>query len=182
MKKYFADIVTSSRIVLAIALFFFTDITAPYLIIYFICGITDAIDGPIARKLQTVSEHGALLDTIGDVLTYVSFAKIMIAKQAIPAWIIIWFVSAAVGILLSGLIAQVRFGKFYVVHSLFGKVMGFFAFLLPYAAYFDKTILCCCAVCTAATISAVESCVIQLALSEFNPDVMALHQLRKTKP
>jgi len=180
MKKYIADIITSSRIVLAIALFFFSEITPAYLIIYLICGITDAIDGPIARKLQTTSEHGALLDTVGDVLTYVSFAKIVIAKHLIPAWIIIWFVSAAVGILLSGVIAKVRFGKFYVVHSLFGKVMGFFAFLLPYAAYFDKTLLCCGAVCTAATISALESCIIQLRLKEFNPDIFSLHQLKKS--
>ncbi len=179
MKKHIANIITSIRIVLALGLFFFSDITPAYLIIYLICGITDAIDGPIARKLKTTSEHGALLDTVGDVLTYVSFAKIVIAKHLIPAWIIIWFVSAAVGIVISGIIAKVRFNKFYIVHSLFGKVMGFFAFLLPYAAYFDKTLICCCAVCTAATISALESCIIQLALKEFNPNVFALHQLKK---
>jgi CDP-diacylglycerol--glycerol-3-phosphate 3-phosphatidyltransferase len=181
MKKYIADIISSSRIALAVALFFFSDVNLAYLVIYIICAVTDFIDGPIARKLNTVSEHGALLDTVGDVLTYVSFAKIMIVKHMVPAWIIIWFALAAVGIVLSGVIAKARFDKFYIVHSLFGKIMGFCAFLLPVGAYFDKTLVACCAVCIAATISALESCIIQMSLKEFNPDIFSLHQLKSNK-
>ena len=180
MKKYIADIITSTRIVLAVGLFFFREITGVYLIIYLICALTDFIDGPIARKLQTTSERGALLDTVGDVLTYGSFAKIMIVKHMIPGWILVWFGAAIAGIVLSGLIAKIRFDKFYIVHSLFGKILGFCAFLLPIAAYFDKTLVCCCAVCASASISALESCIIQLWLKEFNPDIFSLHQLKKS--
>ncbi len=179
MKKQLANIVSSSRILMGIALYFFSSVTGFFLALYTLCGFTDLIDGPIARKTNSTSEVGAFLDTAGDVITYVALAKILLAAHMVPVWVLIWFVTSAVGIVASGFVAKKRFGKFYIVHSLFGKIMGFFAFALPFALYYNIIFLCYCALCTSATISAVESNVIQLKLKEFNPDVMAIHQLKK---
>ena len=179
MKKQLANIVTSSRIMMGIALYFFSSVTGVFLTLYALCGFTDLIDGPIARKTNSSSELGAILDTAGDVITYVALAKILLVAHMVPVWVLIWFVTSALGIVVSGFVAKKRFGKFYIVHSLFGKIMGFFAFALPFAMYFNIIYVCYCALCTSATISAVESNVIQLRLKEYNPDVMSLHQLKK---
>ncbi|MBQ9227869.1 MAG: CDP-alcohol phosphatidyltransferase family protein [Eubacterium sp.] len=181
MKKQLANIISSSRIAAAIALYFFSTVTAPFLVLYAFCGLTDAIDGPVARKTNSTSELGATLDTIGDVATYVAIAKILIAAHLVPLWVLLWFIGSAVAIIASGFVAHKRFGKFYIVHSLFGKIMGVFAFTLPFAFYFNLLVYCYCALCTSASISALESNIIQLKLKEYDPHVMALWQLKKHK-
>lgn len=152
-----ANVITASRIVCAVILFFFNDINGAFLAIYAYCGVSDLIDGPIARKTNKTSNVGALLDTIGDVATYVALAKILLAKHLVPSWAVIWYVAAAAGILSGGLVAVVRFRRFFVVHSLFGKIMGFFAFMMPFAYYAKLLIPCFAAICASATVSAAET-------------------------
>ena len=96
MKKHLANIVTSSRILGAIVLFLCKDIKTTFLIIYVLCGFTDLIDGPIARKTNSSSTLGATLDTVGDVGTYLALTKIHIKNKLVPTWILIWFLSAGI--------------------------------------------------------------------------------------
>ncbi|MBQ7596283.1 MAG: CDP-alcohol phosphatidyltransferase family protein [Clostridia bacterium] len=162
MKKHLANIITSARIVGAAVLFFFNEVNVAFLCIYAFCGVTDLIDGPIARKTQSESSIGALLDTVGDVATYVALAKIMLSKHIVPAWAIWWYVPAAAAILCSGFIALKRFGRFFVVHSLFGKIMGGTAFLMPFALRAGLIIPCFAVMCVTASVSAVETAVLTL--------------------
>ena len=166
MKKQAANIITSARIVGAIVLFFFTEVNNAFLCIYAFCGLTDLIDGPIARKTHTESSVGALLDTIGDVATYVALAKILLSRHLVPSWARWWYIPAGVAILCSGFIALARFGRFFVVHSLFGKVMGVAAFLMPFALRAGLLIPCFATICIVATISAVETAVLTLLSKE----------------
>ena len=160
MKKQLPNFITGTRILGAIILFFFQEVNIPFLCVYSLCGFTDLIDGPLARRLKAESSMGALLDTVGDVATYVALAKILLSKHLVPAWALIWYVSAAAGIVGSGLIAVRRFHRFFIVHSLFGKLMGCFAFMMPFALSLELLIPCFVAVCTSATVSAVETAVI----------------------
>ena len=96
MKKHLANIVSSSRIVGAIALFFCNSISNVFLAIYILCGFTDLIDGPIARKTNSTSLLGATLDTVGDVATYLALTKILIMKKLVPGWILAWILGAGV--------------------------------------------------------------------------------------
>jgi CDP-diacylglycerol--glycerol-3-phosphate 3-phosphatidyltransferase len=54
MKKHIANIVSLSRVAGAIILFFCKDISALFLSVYVFCGFTDLIDGPIARKTDSI--------------------------------------------------------------------------------------------------------------------------------
>lgn len=40
----------------------------PFYIIYFYCGISDMLDGYIARKIKNTSQIGAILDSIADII------------------------------------------------------------------------------------------------------------------
>lgn len=136
MKKYLANIVTTSRMIGAAFLFMCNDFTTPYLIVYVYCGFTDFIDGPIARKTGSSSSLGAALDTIGDVLTYLSFVKIFIMKGLIPWWLLVWLgINIAVGF-GAAFFALKKFGKFYLPHTYLGKSLGAFLFAFPVAAHF----------------------------------------------
>ncbi len=178
MRKQLANIITSSRIAAGIVLFFFSSVTGLFLGIYVYCGVTDLIDGPIARKMNTSSNTGALLDTVGDVLTYLALVKILLVASLIPMWAIIWFVIGVLGILASGFVSRKRFGKFSIIHSLFGKLMGFFAFTLPFAVFSGIETICYIAICTSATISAFESNYIQMKLKEPDDSIISIPQLK----
>ena len=65
-----ADTVTSLRIVAAIILAFLPWGTRRFMIVYTFAGLTDVLDGWLARKNQTASEFGARLDSIADLLFY----------------------------------------------------------------------------------------------------------------
>lgn len=104
MKKHIANIVTFSRVIAAMVLFTFKEIGTPFLIIYVFCAFTDLVDGPIARKTGSSSELGAVLDTIGDVMTYLALTKILISQKLVPTFILVWIISAGVLFLLCGFV------------------------------------------------------------------------------
>ena len=61
-----ANIITLSRIILSIFLLFIEKNSLIFLSIYSICGLTDILDGYVARKTKTESQFGAKLDTFSD--------------------------------------------------------------------------------------------------------------------
>ena len=62
MKKHIANIITAPRILLSVVLLFLPILGAGFYVIYLLCGVTDMIDGTVARKTGAVSEFGAKLD------------------------------------------------------------------------------------------------------------------------
>ena len=66
--KYIPNVLSFSRIILSIVLFYLNPVRLPFILIYIICGITDMLDGFIARKINATSEFGAKLDSVADML------------------------------------------------------------------------------------------------------------------
>lgn len=140
-----ANLITCTRILCSIALLFCQPFSPPFIVLYLIAGITDMIDGPVARKTETVSELGAKLDTAADfVLVAVCLMKLL-PKLFVPLWIWLWIGGIALikAInLLSGYILQKRF---VVMHTVMNKVTGILLFALPLTlpivelTYFSET-------------------------------------------
>ena len=66
MKKHIANIITGSRVAFSLPLLFIPLTSAWFYVLYMFCGLTDMIDGTIARKTGAVSNFGAKLDTAAD--------------------------------------------------------------------------------------------------------------------
>ena len=64
--KQIPNILSAVRIALSFLLLALTKDTALFLIVYLIIGISDILDGWLARSLHVQSELGAHLDSIGD--------------------------------------------------------------------------------------------------------------------
>ena len=126
-----ANIITGIRIVCSIAMLFFPAFSPAFCILYVAAGISDMIDGIVARKAGTVSEFGSKLDTVADlVLVTVCLIKILPVTH-IPMWLIIWIIviAAIKGInLISG---YVMHKEFVAVHTVMNKVTGILLFILP---------------------------------------------------
>lgn len=179
MKKYIPNIISTARIIAAVVLFFFAKITFPFVALYIFCGLSDFVDGKLARKWEVTSVLGAYLDTVGDVLTYLALVKILISQNLVPLWAIIWYIVAMVGNLIAAVIAKKRFGEFYFIHSLFGKILGVTLFLLPLGMRLtnNNSAVCMSVICVVATLSAFETIYIQLKSKEMLTNITSFKQL-----
>ena len=73
-----ANIITASRILLTIVMIFLPTLSSEFMIVYSLAGISDVLDGFIARKTKTVSKLGSKLDSVADLTFYtVMMHKIM---------------------------------------------------------------------------------------------------------
>ena len=181
LKKQAANIISGSRIVVAGILFCFSSITGWFLALYCYCGISDLVDGPVARKTGSTSTLGAMLDTVGDILTYLALAKIFIQHKYVPTWVVVWMLCTAVGFAVSGFIALKRFGKFSLVHSLFGKILGITVFVMPFAQKWGFGVVWMAVICTVSSIAAIESIIIESLSDELETNLTSVPRLLKAR-
>ncbi len=182
--KELANILSTFRIIGAVVLFFFSSLSLPFLIIYFVCGMTDLFDGPITRRFHTQSSLGNVLDTIGDVLMYLALAKVILMEKLVALWVYIWMAIALIGHLASAFIAQRKFGTFYFLHSEISKLMGASVFLVPLflAPAIDLlSNLYLGLMCVIVTMGAVECITIMLSSKELRPQINSFQKLYRAK-
>lgn len=91
MKKQFFNLpncITFFRIIGTLCLLFMPACSTMFLLIYTLAGVTDVLDGWLARKTGTASAWGARLDSIADLFFYaVLFLKIFpILKLPVGIW------------------------------------------------------------------------------------------------
>ena len=155
MTKHIANILTGYRILGSILLLFFPVFSVPFYSIYLLCGFSDMIDGTIARKTKSTSEFGSKLDTAADLMfVTVSLIKLLPAIH-IPVWLWIWI--AVIAIIKIGVIAFgfIRSNKLICLHTFLNKATGFLLFLLPLTLNFIEPVYSSAAVCSMATLSAI---------------------------
>ena len=98
---------------------------------YIAAGLSDMLDGFVARKTDTVSKLGARLDTMADFVFVVVCLIKLLPILRIPAWLYAWIgIIALIKVvnIISGFAVQKRFVP---VHSIMNKVAGALLFLLP---------------------------------------------------
>lgn len=79
-----------------------------------ISGITDIVDGFIARKFNCITNFGKLIDPLADKATQISILAVLVIQTVIPFWILV-VVLLKEFILVSG--ASFLYGKELVVSS-----------------------------------------------------------------
>ena len=86
--KNLANIITVSRIIVSISIAFVIPFSSIFFLLYSYCGISDIIDGFVARKTHTESVRGALLDSITDIvfLAIIAFKLVPLVFKILPTW------------------------------------------------------------------------------------------------
>jgi CDP-diacylglycerol--glycerol-3-phosphate 3-phosphatidyltransferase len=151
-----ANTITFFRIVAGIVLLFCPVFSPAFYVFYIAAGLSDMLDGFVARKTDTVSILGARLDTIADFVLVVICLIKLIPVLRIPAWLYIWigiiaFIKAVN--IISGFVVQKRF---VAVHSVMNKVTGVLLFLLPLTIPAVPLKYSAIVVCAAATFAAIQ--------------------------
>lgn len=84
------------------------------IITFSISGITDILDGAIARKYNFISDFGKLMDPLADKITQLSMLFMLTVRRIIPLWIIVVVMIKEV-LMVCG--ASFLYGKELVVSS-----------------------------------------------------------------
>ena len=156
MMKHIANIITSCRIFGSILLLFFPSFSLDFYITYLLCGVSDMIDGTIARKTNSASKFGSQLDTIADfVFVVVSLIKMLPAIH-IPGWLWIWSGVIAIIKVTNIIWGYITKKQFISVHTVMNKVTGLFLFLLPLTISFLEWNYIAVVICFIATFSAIQ--------------------------
>ena len=156
MKKQIANIITFCRIPGSIGLLFCPVFSACFYGLYILCGLTDMVDGTIARKTGSVSEFGSRLDTVADFLfVIVSFAK-LVPVIRIPVWIWVWAAVIAVAKLVNLVWGFTQTKQMPALHTIANKATGLCLFLLPLTMSFVALRYTAPVVCVLATIAAIQ--------------------------
>ena len=130
MLKYVPNALTVLRFLLipAIVITCFEEEYILAIVILTISGLTDILDGTIARKFGLISDFGKLMDPLADKFTQISLLTTLFMKEIIPVWILVIVVLKEF-CMVSG--ASFLYGKELVVSS---KWYGKLATVLFYLA------------------------------------------------
>lgn len=173
MKKisYLPNIITVLRIVGTLTLIFLPPLSMMFYIVYTFCGVTDILDGFIARVTNTSSELGAKLDSIADLMFYATMLlKILpILIEKLPAGI--WLVVAAIVILrlISYTIAAIKYHRFAAYHTYLNKVTNAVLFIVPYFIELPIFTAVCKFICIISGVSTLEELIMHLQAKEYSP-------------
>ena len=126
-----ANIITCIRIICSIILLFCPVFSPTFYALYIAAGVSDMLDGAIARKTSTVSEFGSKLDTVADFVMVTLCLIKLLPVIHIPTWLLIWIIVIAVIKAVSLISGYVTRKKIVVLHTIMNKVTGILLFVLP---------------------------------------------------
>ena len=156
MKKYIANYITGLRILLSILLLFFPVLSLVFYIIYLLCGISDMLDGAIARKTNSSSEFGAKLDTTSDFVFLVASMIKLLSIVNIAKWLWVWIVVIAIIKTLTIFFVFFVIKKIVALHTKMNKVTGLLLFFLPFGFSLIDINYSCAIICFFASVSAIQ--------------------------
>ena len=151
-----ANTISLFRIAAGIVLLFCPVFSPAFYALYIAAGLSDMLDGFMARKTDTVSKLGTKLDTIADLVLVVVCLIKLLPILSLPAWLYIWIgIIALIKVvnIISGFAVQ---KKLVAVHSVINKATGALLFLLPLTIPAVPLEYSAVIVCAAATFAAIQ--------------------------
>lgn len=156
MSKEIPNAITICRILLSFLLLAFDTFSTPFYITYILCGFSDVVDGTVARKTNAITEFGAKLDTLAD-LVFVAVSMIkLIPTIHIPKWLVLWIVVIGV-IKVCNIIRGYIYNKNFIsFHTPMNKIAGLLLFFLPLTLSYVELRYSAIVVCVVATVSSIQ--------------------------
>lgn len=156
MKRCAANIITGFRIVFSVLLLMFSAFSSGFYAMYLAGSITDMIDGAVARKTNSASSFGSRLDSLADFIFMSSVLVKILPAIDIPSESLFWTAAIAIVKIAGNLVGFVRNKKFLAEHTVLNKITGFMLFLLPFTFSFIELYESLFAVCSVASVVAIQ--------------------------
>ena len=151
-----ANAITGLRILMSAVLLFCPVFSPIFYVLYLIAGLSDMVDGIIARKTNSVSEFGSRFDGVADfVFVIVCLIKILPVMD-IPIWLYVWTVIIALIKIINTVYGYALQKRYVAVHTAMNKVTGLLLFMLSLTLTIVPLKYTGIPICLAATFAAVQ--------------------------
>lgn len=184
MKKFtLANCLTIFRLLGAVALVFLEPLSIPFYIIYTLCGVSDALDGPVARYTKTSGDFGARLDSVADLAFYavmvLRLIPIVWCEDILPMWC--WYWAGGILVFRIGiyLFAFLKFHRLPSLHTMLNKISGFLIFGACYLIRAPFAVAYFAVFCAVATLAGIEELVIHIYRQKYGGEVISLGRVLK---
>ena len=173
--------ITSLRIVGAAAMLFLEPFSFWFFATFIICGLSDAVDGIIARAMNCCTDFGTKLDSVADL----SFYSVMLLRVLpflwthLPKYVFVYAGAVIAVRLVCYIYVGVKHRKFASIHTYANKLTGFSLFIVPLVAPTPLLLFFSLAVCTFGAYSSVEELLIHLFSKSYNSNTKSIFLLKK---
>jgi len=154
--KNMANYISISRIIMSIALLIPKTFSITFYIIYIYCGLSDILDGFLARKYKITSEFGAKIDSIADMIFVFGSILKIIPVIEIPIAIYIWITIIILIKVFNIILGYIQYKKLTLLHTIANKITGFVLFIIPLMIGFIDIKILESLICGVATFSAIQ--------------------------
>ena len=151
-----ANLITSCRILLSLLLLFFPALSPGFYGLYLAAGLTDMLDGFVARRTNSASALGVKLDSIADIIFLAVCLIKLLPVLALPGWLCVWVGLIALLRLVNILSGFVCRRKLVLLHTRANKLTGALLFLLPLSLGFLNLLYTAVPLCTLASFAAIQ--------------------------
>ena len=139
--------------------------------IYILCGISDVLDGYIARKSNSVSKSGAFIDSIADFILVIVIGIIFIPVISWELWMLIWIGIIAAFKITTLIVGFIKYKAFAFLHTYANKSTGIILFFIPILYLVININILAIIMCSIASISAIEELIINLKSEQLDKNV-----------
>ncbi|MEG2369383.1 MAG: CDP-alcohol phosphatidyltransferase family protein [Gordonibacter sp.] len=154
--RLIVNTLSAVRIIGAVGLVFLQPLSPLFFVIYALCGISDVLDGWLARKAGVTSDFGAALDSFADMIFIAAILVALWPVMNISFGLQCWIVGIAAIKVLSLVVGYVRFHTYAALHTYASKAAGLSLFVLPVFFVFAGPFLVTFVICVIATFAALE--------------------------
>lgn len=157
---HIASIITIGRIIGALLLLLTTPSSRAFFIIYSLCCISDILDGYIARKTNTASRLGEMLDSIADCTLVMMVFIIFIPILEWASWMKFLIILIALLRISSLVVGYIKYRTLSFLHTYINKATGILLAFFPILYHFFRLDIIVFVLCGVAGISAIEEIII----------------------
>ena len=151
-----ANLITSCRILLSLLLLFFPALSPGFYGLYLAAGLSDMLDGFVARRTNSASPLGAKLDSMA-ALVFLAVCLIkLLPVLTLPVWLWVWMGLIALLRLVNVVSGFVRRKKLVLLHTRANKLTGALLFLLPLSLGFLNISYTAVPLCAQASFAAIQ--------------------------
>lgn len=133
--KRLPNVISVLRIAGSISLLFCDVRGWPFWSLYVLCGLSDILDGWLARRLHAESKTGAVLDSVADIVFVACCATRLLPVLEIPAWLWIWAGAIVIIKMVNQISALFVCKRFCFLHTVANKLTGLLLFLAVPAVF-----------------------------------------------
>lgn len=154
--KHLPNFITALRFLGAFSLLFPNVVSVAFWVIYLTCGLSDMVDGFLARKFHCESKTGALLDSLADLAVVACCCIKLIPVLVLPHWL--WFWGAAIIVIkvINQISAMVMYKKCLFPHTIANKAAGLLLFIGVPLTVFMESVVPMVIIAVVATFAAVQ--------------------------